>query len=71
MLISEIHNITCLICGVKRPYEFSKEEVKNYGKPSLENIQPGEIRSGIIPSVICKNCGERIQVSNFKPHNKL
>lgn len=67
--ITEIHNITCLKCGETSPYEFSKEEVKNWGKPSLENIQYEEIRSGIIPLVTCKNCGERIQVSNFKPYN--
>lgn len=71
MLISEIHNITCLECGEEFPYEFSKEEVKNYGIPSFEIIQPGDIKSGIIPSVVCKNCGKRIQISNFKPYNKL
>lgn len=71
MLISEMHNIKCLECGETLPYEFSKEEVKNYGKPSFENMQHGEIRSGIIPLVRCKNCGKEIQVSNFKPYNKL
>ncbi len=71
MLITEIHNIKCLKCGETFPYEFSKEKVKNWGKPSLENMQHGEIRSGIIPTVVCKNCGEEIQVPDFKPHNKL
>ncbi len=69
--MTEIHNITCLECEATHPYEFSKEEVKNYGIPPLENIPHGGIISGIIPSIICKSCGKRIQVPNFKPHNKL
>jgi uncharacterized Zn finger protein len=69
MLFSEIHYITCLECGEEFPYEFSKEKVENWGKPSLENMKHGEIRSGIIPLVTCKNCGKKIQVPNFKPHN--
>ena len=68
MLISEIHNINCLECGETLPYEFSKEAVIKYGKPSFENMQHGEIRSGIVPLVRCKNCGREMQVPNFKPY---
>lgn len=71
MLITEIHYVKCLECEEEFPYEFSKDEVKDYGMPSFENIRPGEIKSGIIPTVVCKNCGKRIQISNFKPLNKL
>ncbi len=67
--MSEIHPIKCLKCGETFNYEFLKEEVKDWGMPSLENMQHGEIRSGILPFVKCKNpnCGEKFQVSNFKP----
>ncbi len=61
------YKITCLVCNETHLYKFSKEEVKNYGMPSFENIQHGEIRSGILPLIRCKNCGEQIQISNFKP----
>jgi len=71
ILITEIHKITCCECGETFPYKFSEEEVKNWGIPSLENMQHGEIRSGIIPLVICKNCGREIQVPDFKPYSKL
>ena len=71
MSISEIHYIKCPECGETLPYEFSKEKVKNYGKPSFENMQHGEIRSGIIPLVYCKNCENEMQVPDFRPHNRL
>ena len=71
MMLIEKHKITCSKCGESFLYEFSSENVKNYGIPSIEDIRPGKVFSGIIPAVICKNCGRLMQVSNFKPYNKL
>ncbi|MHA2127794.1 MAG: hypothetical protein ACXABO_06145 [Promethearchaeota archaeon] len=71
ILISETHYIECQECGKTHPYYFSKEEVKKYSVPSFENKQNGEIGSGIVPLIRCRFCGKEIQVSNFKPHNKI
>lgn len=70
-MLTETHKITCCKCGESFLYEFSSEKVKNYGIPSIEDVQPGKIFSGIIPMVICKNCGNEMQVTNFKPYPKL
>ena len=69
MLIASLKT-TCCKCGESFLYEFSSEKVRNYGIPSIEDIQPGEIFFGIISVVICKNCGRRMQVSNFKHARK-
>ncbi|KKN15115.1 hypothetical protein LCGC14_0989230 [marine sediment metagenome] len=69
---TEKHNIECLECGKSYLYKFSSEEVKHFGIPSLEDLEPGKIFSGIVPAVICKNieCRKLIAVHNFRPYNK-
>ncbi len=70
-MLTETHKITCGDCNGSFLYEFSSEKVKNYGILPIEDIQPGKIFFGVIPTVICKSCGRRIQISTFKPYNKL